>query len=162
MTFNDIHIRTHFEPGDIGYIIFLHGDYYDFGLMFEVYVAQTLADFYKNMNPEKERIWIAEHQGKIIGSIALKNTNDEAQLRYFFIKEEYRGIGLGKKMLDLFMAFMQECGYQSSFLLTEEKLKTALHLYTKYGYKFVSSKDNGMGLIEQRFEKSLKHLDLEN
>jgi ribosomal protein S18 acetylase RimI-like enzyme len=155
MNLNDLKIRTYFKPGDIGYITFLHGEYYNIGIIFEVYVAQTLADFYKNMNANRERVWITEHNDQIVGSIALKNTDGKAQLRYFFIKEEYRGIGLGNKLMDLFMAFMKECGYRSSFLLTEEKLKAATHLYLKYGYHFVSATDNGIGLVERRYEMDL-------
>ncbi len=155
MNLEDIHIRTHFKPGDIGYITYLHGSYYSFGQSFEIYVAQTLSAFYENFDASKERAWIAEYNDEIIGSIILKNTEGKAQLRYFFIKDTCRGIGLGKKLLNLFMDFMKECGYRSSFLLTEERLKAAAHLYTQLGFRHVSSADNGLGLVERRYELEL-------
>ena len=131
---------------------FMHGQFYQFGAPFEVYVAETLSNFYKHMNPEKERVWIAELEDKIVGTIAVKNTHKQAQLRYFLIDPTCRGIGLGNKMMDLFMDFVQKCGYSSSFLLTEEKLETAAHLYSKYGYKYASSRETDIGLVELRYE----------
>ena len=156
VTLEEIKIRTDFKPGDIGFMTYMHGVHYGFGIYFEIYVAQTLSSFYKNLDKTKERVWIAEHDDKIIGSLALKNTNGEAQLRYFLINPDYRGLGLGGKMLDLFMDFMKACGYRSSFLLTEEQLKTAAYLYEKYGYRYVSSSRMEFGLIELRYEMRLQ------
>ncbi len=156
ITLENIKFRTEFQNGDIGYITWMHGDNYDFGLSFEIYVAQTLSDFYKNMDHSKERVWIAEHNEKIIGTIALKNTDGQAQLRYFLIDDEYRGIGLGNKMMTLFLDFMKAKGYRSSFLLTEEQLKTATHLYEKFGYRFVAANETDFGLVERRYELHLK------
>lgn len=134
----------------------MHGKLYEFGLPFEIYVAETLASFYKTFDPFYERMWIAEHDDRIIGTLALKNTNDEAQLRYFLIDPAYRGIGLGTKLMDLFMQFMVDKGYSTSFLFTEEQLKTAAHLYQKYGYHYVSSSQTEFGLVELRYELKLK------
>jgi ribosomal protein S18 acetylase RimI-like enzyme len=152
---NEITIRTFFRPGDMGYITYMHGQFYEFGTLFEVYVSETLSTFYKELNPKKERMWIAEHQGKIIGTIALKNTDDEAQLRYFLLDPAYRGIGLGKKMMDLYMEFTRKCGYKSSFLLTEKNLEAASNIYQRYGYKHVSTQETEMGVTTQRYELKL-------
>lgn len=152
---DDIDIRYHYQPGDIGAVVNLHGELYRFGKSFEAYVATTLGDFYQNMNPENERIWIATHDDKIIGSIALKNTEDWAQLRYFLIHSAYRGIGLGKELLRLFREFMLACAYEKSFLLTEENLKTAAALYGSMGYQYISSSETSFGLVEQRYELHL-------
>ncbi len=151
----DIRIRTAYKPGDIGYITYMHGLLYDFGPFFEVYVADSLAAFYKNMDSSRERVWIAEHDDRIIGSIALKDTDNAAQLRYFLIHPDYRGIGLGNRMMELFTAFMKHCEYTSSFLLTEKQLEVAAKLYTKYGYHYVSSQETDFGLVEMRYELKL-------
>ena len=155
MKLEDIQIRTDIQKGDLGYLIYLHGTLYHFGLEFELYVARTVYDFYKNMDTSKERVWLAEDRGRIIGSLALKDTKGVAQLRYFLIEPAYRGIGLGRKMMDLFMQYCKTSGYRSSFLLTEDNLKTARHLYSSYGYQYVSSKVTEFGLVEKRYELSL-------
>jgi len=154
---NDIKVRTDYQAGDMGYITYMHGQFYDFGLDFECYVAETLADFYRQMDPQRERFWIAEHEDKVIGTIALKNTDGQAQLRYFLIDPTYRGLGLGNRLLSLFMDFMKGAGYQSSFLLTEKQLDTAAYLYEKLGYQYVSSRETDYGLVELRYEMVLSH-----
>ncbi|MEQ9405776.1 MAG: helix-turn-helix domain-containing GNAT family N-acetyltransferase [Cyclobacteriaceae bacterium] len=151
----EIEIRTAYKSGDPGYMIYMHGLFYQFGSFFEAYVAETLADFYKTFDPEKERVWIAEYRGKMIGTIVLKNTDGMAQLRYFLIDPEFRGIGLGKKLMDQFMAFMKDAGYTTSFLLTEKQLETAVELYKRYGYQYVSSSTTDFDLVEMRYELKL-------
>lgn len=155
----DISIRTTLQPGDLGYITYLHGSMYkaeyNFGIEFEIYVAKTLAEFYEQYDIETNRFWICEHQSRIIGCLALMNRGDAAQLRYFLILPEYRGIGLGKKLMDLFMDFLKKCNYKKSFLLTTDELNTAANLYTRYGYRLTeefSSAAFGKSLVEQRYD----------
>lgn len=148
----DIQIRTSYLPGDIGIITMMHGQNYGFGIHFEAYVARTIADFYEHLNPERERFWVATHQGEIVGHIALKDTKGKAQLRYFLIHKDYRGIGLGNKLMILLLGFMKEVGYQESFLLTSRSLKTAAHIYEKYGYRYISHSYTDYGLEELRYE----------
>lgn len=152
---DDISIRTSYQPGDIGYITYLHGTLYDFGKSFEAYVSETLGSFYKTLDAKKERFWIAEHNAQIIGTIAVKNTEGIAQLRYFLIHPDYRGIGLGKKFMDLFISFIKEAGYSTSFLLTEKQLETAIGLYERYGFKYISSNTTDFDLVELRYELDL-------
>ena len=100
-------------------------------------------------------MWIAEHEGKIVGTIALKDAGDEAQLRFFLLDPEYRRLGLGKKLMELFLAFMKKCGYTSAFLITEKNLEAAASMYIKYGFKYVSSEETEMGVTAQRYELKL-------
>ena len=161
ISLNDISIRTTLQTGDLGYITYLHGSMYgreyNFGLEFEAYVAKTLAEFYEQYDPENNRFWICEHQGKIIGCIALMNRGDEAQLRYFLILPEYRGIGLGKKLMSMWMTFMKQCGYKKCYLLTTDGLPTAASLYASHGFTLteqIPSTAFGKELIEQRYDWS--------
>ena len=75
MNINDINIRTEIRPGDLGYVIHRHGklygDEYNYGVSFETYVGLGLHEFYKNYNPDKDRVWICEHNNKIIGFLLL-------------------------------------------------------------------------------------------
>ncbi|WP_048569356.1 GNAT family N-acetyltransferase [Clostridium cylindrosporum] len=41
----------------------------------------------------------AEHNGKIIGCIGIVGHGERAQLRWFLLDQHYRGIGLGRKLL---------------------------------------------------------------
>jgi peptidyl-dipeptidase Dcp len=130
-----------------------------YGLSFESYVAEGLNEFYKNYNPERERMWICEHDlcnKKIIGSLLLMDRGkDTAQLRYFILEPEYRKIGLGKKLMDLFMKYLKEKNYKQCYLWTTNELKAAASLYIKYGFNLTEEKettDFGKLVTEQKYE----------
>jgi peptidyl-dipeptidase Dcp len=77
-----------------------------------------------------------------------------AQLRYFLIEPEYRGIGLGSKLMTLYMDFLRECGYRESYLWTTHELDTAAFLYKRVGFKLIEEKESsafGKPLREQRY-----------
>ena len=163
ISLDDISIRTELRPGDLGYIIYRHGvlykEEYGYGIEFESYVASGLHEFYEQYDPKTNRVWIAEHRNKIIGFILLKKRGDAAQLRYFYIEPEYRGIGLGKKLMKLYMDFLHECKYQSSYLWTTSELHSAASLYTRYDFKLVEEKPShsfGKDVIEQKYELEIK------
>jgi GNAT superfamily N-acetyltransferase len=71
---------------------------YDYAIAFESYVALGLNEFYQQYDPSTNRIWMGEHQGNRIGFMLLMNRGEAAQLRYFLIHPDYRGIGLGNKI----------------------------------------------------------------
>ncbi|HEY1869989.1 MAG TPA: GNAT family N-acetyltransferase [Chitinophagaceae bacterium] len=155
----DISIRTALRPGDIGYIIYIHGDLYkqecNYGIEFEIYVAKGLAEFYEQYDSQKDCVWICEHENKIIGFLALVHRGDAAQLRYFILQPEYRGIGLGNKLMNLYMNFLKEKKYRSSFLWTTNELPTSAHLYKKFGFKLTEEKRSnafGKAVVEQRYD----------
>ena len=96
ISLDDIVIRTELRPGDIGYITYLHGLIYNqehgFGIDFESYVANSLHEFYSNYDPAKNRVWICEHNGNIIGSLVQMHRDiNTAELRYFVIPERPEG-----------------------------------------------------------------------
>jgi ribosomal protein S18 acetylase RimI-like enzyme len=159
-TLNDIGIRHTLRPGDIGYIIYLHGHVYaveyNHGIEFETYVAGGLLEFYRRYDPERDRVWICEHNRRIIGFLLLMHReNNAAQLRYFLIHPEYRGIGLGRKMMGLFMEFFHTCGYTSAYLWTTNELHAAASLYTRHGFILTEEKEStdfGKRVVEQKYE----------
>lgn len=141
---DEITIRNELRPGDIGYVIYLHGLLYSreygYGIDFESYVAKGLHEFHSSYDPDVERAWICEYNDKIIGFLLLMNRNEAAQLRYFIIHPDYRGLGLGKKLMELFMEFLAECNYHSCYLLTTPDLDTATFLYKKYGFRLAEER----------------------
>jgi len=159
VSLDDISIRTEFQPGDIGYVTYMHGALYhkeyNYGLQFESYVAKGLCEFYEKYNPHRNRIWACEHKDRMIGFLLLMDRGESAQLRYFLIEPEYRGIGLGSKLLNLYMGFLRECGYIESYLWTTQELTTAAALYKRLGYKLTEEKESnsfGKLLTEQRYD----------
>ena len=160
---SDINIRTSLRPGDIGYVIYLHGflysKEYNFGISFESYVALGLHDFCQQYDASKDCVWVCEHEGKIVGFLLLMHRPDNsAQLRYFILSPEYRGIGLGRKLMNLFMDFFHSKGYRSAFLWTTNEQHAAAHLYKSKGFVLTEETNStafGKPLKEQRYDLML-------
>lgn len=159
----DISIRTELKPGDIGYVTYLHGVLYkreyDYGIEFETYVAEGLAEFYERYDAEKNRVWVCEHNNKIVGFLLLMHRGEAAQLRYFILEPEYRGIGLGNKLMTLYMEFLKEKKYKSSYLLTTDELPASAHLYKKFGFSLTEEKPSnafGKPVVQQRYDLRLE------
>ena len=159
VSLDDISIRTKLRHGDLGYVVYMHGALYGreygYGLQFETYVAKGLCEFYEGYNPERNRIWACEHNGHMVGFLLLIDRGKAAQLRYFLIEPEYRGLGLGSKLLNLYMDFLRECGYKESYLWTTHELDTAIYLYKRVGFKLTEEKEStsfGKALREQRYD----------
>jgi peptidyl-dipeptidase Dcp len=155
----EISIRTELRPGDLGYVIYMHGDLYQreygYGTSFEAYVAKGLCEFYDQYNPERNRVWVCEHNNRMVGFVLLMDRGKAAQLRYFLIQPEYRGIGLGSKLMGLYMNFLRECGYRQSYLWTTHELNTAAFLYKRAGFQLTEEKEStafGKSLREQRYD----------
>lgn len=159
LSLKDITIRTELRPGDIGYLTYLHGTLYNreyaHGTAFEAYVAHGLAEFYQQYHPEKDRAWICEHGDRIVGSLFLMHRKQAAQLRYFLIHPKYRGLGLGKRLMELYMDFLYACGYSASYLWTTHELEAAASLYTRHGFALAEERPSsrfGKPVIEQKYE----------
>src|SRR4051812_10906876 len=88
-------IHTGLRPGDLGYVIYLHGSLYakEYNLdhTFEGEVAAKMGDFAKRFDPEKDFFAVAEAEGQIIGSIAIDGLGDgRALLRWFLLHPDAR------------------------------------------------------------------------
>ncbi len=154
-----INVREHFQPGDIGEIARLHGVCYSeergHGIAFEAYVAEGLAEFWHGFDERRDRIWLCEDAGRLVGTLLLMHRGDQAQLRYFLVLLPYRGTGLGKELMARYMAALEECGYRHSFLWTTNELEAARHLYTRHGFALTEEQRStrfGRPLVEQKYE----------
>ena len=158
-----VQIRCDLRPGDVGYLIHLHGWIYaeecGYNHMFEGYVCKTFYNFFENYNSDKDRLWFAEVDGKMVGAIAIVGHSEmRAQLRWFILHPSYRGMGLGKTLLNEAMKYCKEKPFKQVFLETTEDQKMAILMYLKLGFKKVSERENkawGKNLVEQTYEINL-------
>ncbi|NVJ69743.1 MAG: bifunctional helix-turn-helix transcriptional regulator/GNAT family N-acetyltransferase [Alphaproteobacteria bacterium] len=135
-------IRSH-RPGDIGWVISAHGkmyaEEYGFNEKFEALVARIATDFINDYDPTVEHCWIAELDGKNVGSIFLVREDDKvARLRLLLLLPQARGLGLGAKLVDECIRFARQAGYETVDLWTNAALKAAGHIYQSAGFKLVS------------------------
>jgi peptidyl-dipeptidase Dcp len=150
-------------PGDLGYVTYLHGTLYaaeyGYGIPFESYVAAGLNEFYISFNRAKDRVWVCESGGRIVGFLLLMHRgHGSAQLRYFLIAPEFRRIGLGKRLMAAYMDALKECGYRHSYLWTTHELTAAASLYRRHGFVLTEEHESdkfGKSLREQRYDYTM-------
>ncbi len=152
-----------YRPGDEEYVIRRHRELYkeEYNLSdsFCEYVDKNVRLLAERLDPEKECILIPEINGKPMGSIAIAKFDDEtAQLRYFLLEPEARGLGLGNRLADEALNFCRRAGYKRVFLITIDLLTSARAIYKSKGFVLTDSQPNTEWLdyvMEERWEMAL-------
>lgn len=73
-----------------------------------------------------------------VGCASFKKYDDEcAEVKRVFVKEEYRGKGISRKLMELLESAAREQGYRYLVLESGEPLVAAMELYRKSGYEII-------------------------
>jgi len=155
-------VRPH-RPGDMGWIVQMHGriytEEYDWDERFEGWVAEIVASFLKNYDAKSDCCWIAEMDGRNVGSAMVVRTDETtAKLRVVIVDPAARGLGIGERLVGECMRFARRARYRRMTLLTDGSLNNALRLYKKLGFELVHeapSQDFGKDRVYQTWEMDL-------
>ena len=159
-TARQILLRNDLRAGDIGSLIRLHGEIYaieqGWDWKFEAFAADTFGRLAEQWDPVRDRVWIAEHGGGIVGCIAILQVDEGlAQLRWFLVHPSVRGEGLGRRLMTEALSFCRSTGYSHVFLWTTASLAAAAHLYRSFGFALTHQETKelwGAVVTEERYD----------
>lgn len=108
-------------------------------------------------------IFLAFDGDQAVGCSAIRPRDDQpetdAELKRLYVKDIYRGHGVGRDVFNASMQSAKEMGYEAVVLETlPEKMQAAQFLYRDYGFKTMSAygtnTDDSIEYYRYSFEKS--------
>jgi len=151
------------RAGDLGRVVALHGELYarEFGYdnRFEALVAGVVAEFVEHLDARRERGWIAEMNGEVVGSVFLvRKSPTVAKLRLLILHPKARGHGLGRRLTRACIAFARRKRYRWIELWTQSHLNAARAIYQSENFVLKSRKKHfsfGKRLVAETWQLRL-------
>jgi GNAT superfamily N-acetyltransferase len=159
------HLLRSPRPGDMGWIVHrqavLYASEYGWNAEYEALISRIVAEFLERFDPERERCWIAEQEGEIVGSVFVVQHPERdgvAKLRLLYVEPAARGLGIGRRLVSECTRFARQVGYQTLTLWTNSVLTSARRIYEAEGYRLISEEPHhsfGKDLVGQTWELTL-------
>ena len=152
------------QPGDLGWVVHRHGavcaQEHEWDEQFEAQAANVVAQFVHTFDPARERGWIAEKDGEVVGSAFLVNLSKTvAGLRLLLVEPKARRLGIGGRLVSECVRFARQARYRKVVLRTYSLPRAAHRVYERAGFRLVHEEPHhrfGRDLVEQTWELPLR------
>jgi GNAT superfamily N-acetyltransferase len=157
-------IRSADQPGDLGWMVWQHGEVYantlGWDTSFEALVARIVADFANAPDDPRRAGWIAELDERRVGCVLCipGAEPNRAVLRILLVTPDARGHGAGAALVDACVTHARLAGCSSVTLWTNDVLASARRIYESAGFTLVASEQHhafGMDLVGQHWRLAL-------
>jgi ribosomal protein S18 acetylase RimI-like enzyme len=87
--------------------------------------------------PPKGRLFLAYDDDRLAGCGALRPLEaDSCEMKRLYVRPDFRGLGVGKRLMEAIVSAGSEIGYKTMKLDTlPPKMDQALAMYRRYGFK---------------------------
>jgi DNA-binding MarR family transcriptional regulator/GNAT superfamily N-acetyltransferase len=151
------------QPGDLGWVVHRHGavcaQERKWDEQFEALAANIVAKFVRTFDPARERCWIAEKDGEVVGSAFLvHHSKAVAGLRLLLVEPKARGQGIGARLVSECVRFARQARYRRVALRTYGLPPAARRVYERAGFRLIHEEPHhrfGRDLVEQAWELPL-------
>ena len=101
-------------------------------------------------------IFYAQYKGSIVGTVSLLKIDEVTfELSKMAVSSSVQGIGIGKQMLEHCFEFSKHNNINKLILYSNRSLQSAIHLYTKYGFKEIPLESGIYERADIKMEKSI-------
>lgn len=147
------------RPGDLGWVVFRHGELYSseygWGVDFEQLVARIVGE----LDLSRDAGWIAEVNGERAGCVFCVRQDDvTAKLRMLLVEPSARGHGIGRRLVDECLRHARAMGCKRITLWTRDSLVSARRIYQAAGFTLESEEkgvENGVEVTDQVWSRDL-------
>lgn len=150
------------RPGELTFLLHRHmqvmAPAYGWDHRYEAHLTQIVADFLSRHDPQRERFWVAERDGRVLGCVGLtRQAERTGRLRLLFVEPEARGLGLGRRLIAHCLGFARTAGYAEVVLWTVDVLTAARRLYAEAGFQLTGSQPSELaeGMADETWRLAL-------
>ena len=113
------------------------------------YADSSLDDLYAYYNNPRSEYYVIELEGEVCGGAGVcpleKHEGNICELQKMYFDKRIRGRGLGEQILKKCLATARKLGYEYCYLETMPYMKSALLLYEKYGFDYLTARKGDTG-----------------